>query len=187
MKAAREQVTVEAIEKWSSQLQVRDFDEIFWKAKKLFVLTWKKNHPTLNTIRHVIRAFGFAVQSAYGGDEGTSEHVEKNKRKKQNKRGAIDDPECKSNRLNKKESFHQHCLSFGVSAFNGIVRICLKQLLPAICRFLRLKIVKTTKLKPESSQHWKYIENIMKKYLTNFTRVRWFEYGMSYTKDLLFS
>jgi hypothetical protein len=56
-------------------------------------------------------------------------------------------------------------------AFNAIVRVCLKQLLPAIYRFLRIKLVSTTKLKPETSSNWKYLENTMKKYLLNFTRV----------------
>ncbi len=56
-------------------------------------------------------------------------------------------------------------------AFNAIVRVCLKQLLPAIYRFLRIKIVITSKLKPETSSNWKYIESIMKKYLLHFTRV----------------
>lgn len=56
-------------------------------------------------------------------------------------------------------------------AFNAIVRVCLKQLLPAIYRFLRIKIVTTSKLKPETSPNWKYMENVMKKYLMNFTRV----------------
>lgn len=63
---------------------------------------------------------------------------------------------------------------FYFKAFNSIVRVCLKQLLPSIYRFLRIKIVSTTKLKPETSANWKYIENIMKKYLLHFTRVRLF-------------
>ena len=65
-------------------------------------------------------------------------------------------------------SFHSFIF---FSAFNAIVRVCLKQLLPAIYRFLRMKIVTTSKLKPETSPNWKYIENMMKKYLINFTRV----------------
>jgi hypothetical protein len=58
-----------------------------------------------------------------------------------------------------------------VLAFNAIVRVCLKQLLPAIYRFLRIKVVSTTKLKPETSTNWKYLEHVLKKYLLNFTRV----------------
>lgn len=59
-------------------------------------------------------------------------------------------------------------------AFNAIVRVCLKQLLPAIYRFLRIKLVTTSKLKPETSSNWKYMENVMKKYLLSFTRVCFF-------------
>ncbi|CAF1552131.1 unnamed protein product, partial [Adineta steineri] len=117
-KEERQQVTVEMIEKWSSQLQ--------------------KTQPTLNTIRHIIRAFGLAVQSAYGSADITSDSKDKKKKKKQIKTGAIDDPE----------------------SFNAIVRVCLKQLLPAIYKFLRIKIVTTSKLKPETSANWKYIENV---------------------------
>ncbi|CAF1351240.1 unnamed protein product [Adineta ricciae] len=124
------QVTTETIEKWATQLQ--------------------KTQPTLNTIRHVIRAFGLAVQSAYGGAEATTDsNDKKKKKKKQISTGAIDDPE----------------------SFNAIVRVCLKQLLPAIYRFLRIKLVTTSKLKPETSANWKYLEHVMKKYLLNFTRL----------------
>jgi hypothetical protein len=49
----------------------------------------------LNTIRHVIRAFGLAVQSAYGGADVSSATGEKIKKKKQIKTGAINDPECR--------------------------------------------------------------------------------------------
>ena len=68
---------------------------------------------------------------------------------------------------------HHNFFSFSnlFVAFNAIVRVCLKQLLPAIYRFLRIKIVTTSKLKPETSPNWKYMENVMKKYLINFTRV----------------
>jgi hypothetical protein len=54
-------------------------------------------------------------------------------------------------------------------AFNAIVRVCLKQLLPSIYPFLRTKLVTTSKLKSETSSSWKYIENIIRKYLLNFT------------------
>ncbi|CAF2941177.1 unnamed protein product [Rotaria sp. Silwood2] len=130
-KEEQQQVTIETIEKWSNQLQ--------------------KSQPTLNIIRHVIRAFGFAVQSAYGGTDVSADTDQKTKRKKKKQltNGAIDDPE----------------------SFNAIVRVCLKQLLPAIYRFLRIKIVATSKLKPETSSNWKYIESIMKKYLLHFTRL----------------
>lgn len=57
-------------------------------------------------------------------------------------------------------------------AFNGIVRVCLKELLPAIYRFLRLKPTTNSKMKPETSPNWKYLDQVMKKYLINFTRVR---------------
>ena len=52
----------------------------------------------MNTIRHVIRAFGLAVQSAYGGADLSSAAGDKGKKKKkkQIKAGAIDDPECKT-------------------------------------------------------------------------------------------
>lgn len=56
----------------------------------------QKTQPTLNTIRHVIRAFGLAVQSAYGGADATTDsNDKKKKKKKQISTGAIDDPECK--------------------------------------------------------------------------------------------
>ncbi|CAF1666100.1 unnamed protein product [Rotaria magnacalcarata] len=128
-KEEQQQVTTETIDKWSNQLQ--------------------KSQPTLITIRQVIRAFGFAVQSAYGGTDVSADESQKKKKKKQITSGAIDDPE----------------------SFNAIVRVCLKQLLPAIYRFLRIKLVAKTKLKPETSSNWKYIENILKKYLLHFTRL----------------
>ncbi|CAF2502950.1 unnamed protein product [Rotaria sp. Silwood2] len=101
----------------------------------------KKNQPTLNTIRHVTRAFGLAVQSVYGGADVSADTDQANNKKEKEtiKTGAIDDQ------------------------FNVIVRLCLKQLLPAIYRFLRIKIATTSKLKPETSSNWKYIEQIMKK------------------------
>lgn len=52
----------------------------------------------MKSIRQVMRAFGFAVQSAYGGEDVSEDFDEKNKKKKkkkQRKMGAIDDPEGK--------------------------------------------------------------------------------------------
>ena len=46
-----------------------------------------------------MRAFGFAVQSAYGGTDNSEDLDPTNKKKrkkKQRKMGAIDDSECKS-------------------------------------------------------------------------------------------
>jgi hypothetical protein len=116
----------------------------------------------------VTRAFGIAVQSAYGGGDVSADLDDKTKKKKkkQLKTGAIDDPECMF-----KHFIYQSFPKCFILAFNAIVRVCLKQLLPAIYRFLRIKIVTTSKLKPETSSNWKYIESTMKKYLLNFTRV----------------
>lgn len=125
----------------------------------------------MNTIRFVMRAFGFAVQSAYGGAEVSEDFDDKTKKKrkkKQRKMGAIDDPECKH--FSPTISIVETTSFF--SAFNGIVRVCLKELLPAIYRFLRLKPTSNSKVKPESSSNWKYLDQILKKYLINFTRVR---------------
>lgn len=71
-------------------------------------------------------------------------------------------------------NFTQKYFLFRFLAFNAVVRVCLKQLLPAIYRFLRIKLVTTSKLKPETSANWKYIESVMKKYLINFSRVSFF-------------
>jgi len=60
-KEERQQVTTEMIEKWANQLQ--------------------KNQPTLNTIRHVLRVFGLAVQSAYGGSDVSADTDDKRKKK----------------------------------------------------------------------------------------------------------
>jgi hypothetical protein len=66
----------------------------------------------LNTIRHVIRAFGLAVHSAYGGADVSSATGDKKKKKKQTKTGAIDDPECKTSYL--PEDHHINFLRFSI-------------------------------------------------------------------------
>ncbi|CAF2666495.1 unnamed protein product [Rotaria sp. Silwood2] len=71
-----------------------------------------------------------SVQSTYGADVSANAD-DKTKKKKQLKTSVIDDPE----------------------SFNAIVRICLKQLLPAIYRFLHIKLVTASKLKPETSSN----------------------------------
>ena len=69
----------------------------FFLLKFLFDFDVQKTQPTLNSIRSVLRAFGFAVQSAYGGadvSDDFDEKLKKKRKKKQVKIGAIDDPEC---------------------------------------------------------------------------------------------
>ena len=72
---------------------------------------------------------------------------------------------------------------FPFSVFNAIVRVCLKQFLPAVYRFLRIKNISTSQLKPNTSSNWKYLEAIMKKYLNNFIRVWKLSYSNSFLPD----
>ncbi|CAF4320808.1 unnamed protein product [Rotaria sp. Silwood2] len=71
-----------------------------------------------------------SVQSTYDADVSADADY-KTKKKKQLKTSAIDDSE----------------------SFNTIVRIYLKQLLPAIYRFLPIQLVTASKLKPETSSN----------------------------------
>ncbi|CAF1093257.1 unnamed protein product [Didymodactylos carnosus] len=105
----------------------------------------EKSQPPLTIIRHVIRSFGAAVLSAYGTDV---DDKKKKKKSKTKSNVAVDNPD----------------------SFNTIVRCCLKQLIPAIYRFLKIKPEKK-KLKPETSTNWKYLSEIMKKYLMSFARL----------------
>ncbi|CAF3217381.1 unnamed protein product [Rotaria sp. Silwood2] len=89
-----------------------------------------------------------SVQSTYDADVSADADY-KTKKKKQLKTSAIDDSECMI--FHSLEFLLKNLVSF--LAFNTIVRIYLKQLLPAIYRFLPIQLVTASKLKPETSSN----------------------------------
>ncbi|CAF1254681.1 unnamed protein product [Rotaria sordida] len=107
--------------------------QLLEQLEEMELLPDKKNQPTLNTIRHVIRAFDLVIQSAHGGADVSADTDDrtKKKKKKQIKIGTIDDLE----------------------SFNAIICVYPKQSLPAIYRFLPIKILSTSKLKAETSSN----------------------------------
>ena len=156
---AKQQVTLEMIEKWASQLQVSPSP---LSARLSFPIHSEKS----TDVEH--HSFGHSslwLRGAIG--------LWRTGEKRRQKEETTKDRRHRRSRMSVSLSFSLRVFipPFPRLAFNAIVRVCLKQLLPGLYRFLRLKPTNTSKVKPESSTNWKYIEPTLKKYLTNFTRV----------------